>query len=304
MKKTITPSQNPFLTFVLCPPYYVETKIKNNSWMDKKISGNLTIDHEKFLGEWWNMYEIMTANSLVFLLPPKKGLQDQTYVNSFVCLNDGKTIILSKFRAKGRKGEEKIAGNFLKKLGYNVIQSPYFFEGYPELKFSGQKDKKDKDIYYGGYGIRSEINFHKWAEKEFNIKIIKLREVDPFLYHLDCSLFVLNKDNVMVCTEMFTKKELKQIEKITKIHDVSIDSAYQGITNSIKIGDFVINASSLDYMKETDKWYKQEKNKNKELEKICDKVGLEIVYVSLSEAMKSGALASCFVTPLNYQLLI
>jgi N-dimethylarginine dimethylaminohydrolase len=292
------PSQLPFPVLVLCPPTYVDTKVHNNAWMDEKVSGDLTLNKEKFTGEWYNLYQLLTANALVYLIPPKKGLQDQTYVNSFVYLKDD-IIISSNFYAKGRAGEEIEAGKLLTSLGYKVIQSPHYFEGYPELKYSGKNN-----TFYGGYGIRSSIKTHQWLEREFDIKVIKLKETDKFLYHLDCSLFILNRDNVMMCTEVFTKKELKAIEKIATIHSVSIEAAYQGVCNSIKLGDFVINASSLDYMKESDKWYKEEVKKNEELEKICDKVGVELVYVSLSEAMKSGALCSCFMAPLNYPDLL
>src|SRR3989304_2901327 len=99
----ITPSNLPFSVFVLCPPYYVDDKIKNNIWMAEETE---KIDGEKFLGEWYNLYNILSSNALIYLLPSKRGLQDQTYVNSFVCLNDKNTVILSNFVAPGRKGEE------------------------------------------------------------------------------------------------------------------------------------------------------------------------------------------------------
>jgi len=300
--RKVTPSKLPFPVLVLCPPTYVSTKIRNNAWMDEKISGNLDIDNQKFMGQWYNLYQLLTANALVYLIPPKVGLQDQTYVNSFVYLphyTKRDTIVLSNFTAEGRAGEEIEAGNFLEKLGYDVVKSPYKFEGFPELKYSGKDN-----IYYGGYNLRSDIKTHKWIEKEYGAKIIKLKGTDPYLYHLDCSILVLNKDNVMMCTEVYTKKEIKEVEKIANIHSVSFDSACQGICNSIKLGDFIINASSLDYMKPSDKYYDAEVKKNDEIETICDKVGLELVYVDMSEAMKSGALCSCFAAPLNHTDLL
>lgn len=297
--ESVTPSNLPFPVFVLCPPTYVDTRHKNNAWMDEKVSGNLVIDKEKFMGEWYNLYNILSANALIYLIPPKKEYQDQTYVNSFVCLKDGKNVILSNFKGKGRAGEEKEAAKLLGELGYNVIESPYYFEGFPELKYSGKEN-----IYYGGYGQRSDIKTYYWLEKKFGIEIIKLKETDKFLYHLDCSLFVMNKDNVMLCTEVFSRKELKAIEKVATIRDVSVGAAYSGICNSIKLGGMVVNGSSLDYMSEKDKYYKDEVKKNEELEALCDKVGLELTYVSLSEACKSGALASCFMAPLNYKDLL
>lgn len=292
----ITPSQHPFSCFVLCEPTYANTKIKNNAWMTDLNAEEVKQDPQKFLGQWRNLYDVLSANALVYLIPPKKGLQDQTYVNSFVVLHDGVNVILSNFTAPGRAGEEIVAGRFLKQLGYNVVKSPYKFEGCPELKYSGKEN-----IYYGGYGIRTDKRTYDWMEKEFDIKIIRLMETDKYLYHLDCSLFVLNKDNVMIYDEHFTKTELKQIEKLAEIHPISIEAAYQGGANSVRVSDFVLNASSLDFMKPTDKWYKEEVQKNDELEAICQQVGLELIYVDLSESMKGGALLSCHCGPLNYK---
>jgi N-dimethylarginine dimethylaminohydrolase len=287
----------------MCAPTYADTKIQNNAWMTEvKNKEELKIDREKFMGEWYALYDIVSANALVYLLPPKKGLQDMTYVNSFICIFDPVTkkdnIVLSKFIALGREGEEKVAGKFLKDLGYSVFQSPYNFEGYPELK------KINDTTYIGGYGIRSDIRALEWIEKTFHINIIKIKEKDPYLYHLDCSVFVLNKDNIMAYTNYMDKKTIKEIEKIVEIHPVTQVAAYQGICNSARVGDFILNASSLDFMKVTDKYYREEEQKNEELEIIADKIGLEVIYISLSESMKSGALLSCHITPLNYRDLL
>ena len=298
MKVPVTPSQSPFPVFVLCPPTYVDTSIRNNAWMKDMSDEEIALDKDKFTGQWYNLYSDVAANALVYLLPPKKGLQDQTYVNSFVYLphiKDDNIIILSNFKGKGRAGEEVVANKFFKQLGYKTFKSPTYFEGWPECKWTGKDNK-----YYCGYGQRSVKETYKWLEKEFDVAPILLQEKDPYLYHLDCSVFVLNKDNVMMCTDIFSKKELKAVEKIANIHPVSIDAAYMGACNSLRIDNFMFNASSLEFMRVTDKYYQDEVKKNKEIEKIAAKVGLELVYQDMSEAWKSGALLSCFATPLNH----
>lgn len=293
----ITPSQSPYPVFVLCPPTYADIKIANNIWMTSNKEVRVQ-DREKFMSQWVDLYGILSASAVVYLLPPKPEFQDMTYVNSFVYLphiKDRNIIVLSNFTAKGRAGEEIVAGKYLRELGYEIHSCPYKFEGCPELKYSGKDN-----VYYGGYGIRTDIRALEWLEQKFNCKIVKIKETDPYLYHLDCSLFVLNKDNVMAYIDETPIKTLKEIEKYATIHPISIDAAYQGATNSVRVSTFVLNASSIDYMRITDKYYKEEEKKNKELEKICLKLGLELIFTDLSESMLGGALLSCHCTPLNH----
>jgi N-dimethylarginine dimethylaminohydrolase len=250
------------------------------------------------IAQWFEMYKVLSSNALIKLLPPKEGLGDQVYVNSFCYLptyTKEPTVILSNFTAEGRAGEEIVAGDYLTKLGYTCVKSPYKFEGEAELKYSGVEN-----IYYGGYGIRTDIRTYDWLEEKYGIDIIRIHEVDPYLYHLDCNLFVISKDHVMVATEQISKKTLKQIEQVAEVHHVSTDAAYQGICNSLRVGDIIYNASNLAYLDPKAKYYKEETNKNAELEAICEKVGLELMYINLSEIMKAGALLSCCSAKLNY----
>lgn len=294
-----TPSGSPFPVFILCQPLFVDTKIANNVWM-KKIDGTEEedIDKERFMGEWFNLYKLLAAESLVYLLPPTRGLQDQTYVNCFVYLphvTNRDIVVLSNFTAPGRAGEDVVAGDFLKRLGYHVVKCPYKFEGEPELKYLRD------DIYFGGWGIRSDVRAHTWMEKEYGAKIIKVRETKPKFYHLDCSVFVLDKQNVMACTSIIDKATLKEMEKVAAIHSVSETAANECICNSVRVAELVIMASSLKYLTKDDPKYLKERSRNDEAEKVCRDLGLEIIYLEMKEAGKSGAALSCFCAHLNYR---
>jgi N-dimethylarginine dimethylaminohydrolase len=291
-----TPSQSPFPVFVLCQPMYVDTKVANNAWMKGLKGKDAKLDKEKFMGEWFNFYKLLAADSLVYLLVPLKGLQDQTYVNSFVYLphiHEKDVCILSNFTAEGRAGEEIVAQDLLKKLGYQTIKSPYKFEGYPELKYLRD------DIYFGGYGIRTQIEAHQWLTKNFGCKIIPIKETDEKLYHLDCLLFVIDEENIIACTELIDKATMHQIERVCNVHAVTKEDCYENACNSVRVGDLILTASSLEFMRKRDPEYVKEWKKNQTMEKICRDVGLEIMYLEMSEAGKSGAALSCFCTPLN-----
>ena len=296
--KIVTPSQNPFPTFALCPPTYVDNAVKNNKWMKELKGKDAKIDKEKFMAQWYNLYNVLAANSLVYLICPTKGLQDQTYVNCAAYLphvKDRDVIILSNFTADGRTGEEIVAGELFKDLGYELYQCPFRFEGEPELKYLHD------DVYIGGYGFRSDIRAHQWIMKHFGGTIIPLKETDEGLYHLDCSVFPLNAENTMIATDLVDKATLDMIAKYTNIVSVTKDDADRGIANSLMVEGVLYNSSSLKYMKKSDPDYAKELKKNQHLEKICDKLGLEVLYFNLDECEKSGAQCSCFIMHLNYR---
>ena len=289
-----TPSEYPFPVFVCCPPAFVDNKVKNNKTMEE-MSEHI-INRPKFLAQWNNLYNCLAANSCVFLLPPTKGLQDQTYVNSFAYLPHLKdaTIVLSNFTAEGREGEEWVAAELLRSLGYKVIKCPFRFEGEPELKYIRD------NIYIGGYGFRSDIRAHRWLEAEFGCKILPIKETDEVLYHLDCSVLPLDEWNVMMCAEIMDRAQLKEVEKVAQIWPISKQQAYCGAANSLVVEDCVYNSSNLEYLRRTDDEYEEQKDKNNRLDFICGELGKEITYFDLSECEASGAKLSCFVSHLNY----
>jgi N-dimethylarginine dimethylaminohydrolase len=136
-------------------------------------------------------------------------------------------------------------------------------------------------------------------EETYNMDILKVAMVDEYLYHLDCSIFALNQDQTLICTELFDEEELKMIEKETEIIDIDVEDALCGLTNSVRLGNMVMCASNISELKKTHEYYEGEVHKIKTLEKICSDAGMEPVIFNLSEYMKSGAMLSCMMMHLN-----
>ena len=178
-------------------------------------------------------------------------------------------------------------------MGYDTHISPHKWEGEADIKYLYD------NVYIGGYGIRSNIKAYEWMEKEFDMNIIKLAMTDEYMYHLDCSIFPLNGDKTLVCTELYDPEEIKYLEKYTEIIDVDVDDALGGMTNSVRMGNMVLCASNISELKKSHEYYEGEKHKISSLEKICANEGMEPVIFNLSEYMKSGAMLSCMVMHLN-----
>ena len=111
----------------------------------------------------------------------------------------------------------------------------------------------------------------------------------------------MDQQNVLCCNETIDKKTLKEIEKVANIFPVTDDDVYEDCCNIIRVGEIIIAASNIQFLKKSDPIYDKQKHKNDRLEEVCSKLGLELVFVDLSELAKSGAACSCLATPLNHR---
>jgi len=292
-----TPSQLHLQSYVMNFPFSLSTSDPNNIWMQELSDEELQINRPKAYKQFMDLYNFMSGQSLVYLLPSEGNFQDQVYVANLGLqlphIKDENHILLSNFTSDPRKGEELVGEKFFQQMGYKTHISPYKWEGEADIKYLYD------NVYVGGYGIRSNIKTYEWMEKEFDMNVIKVAMTDEYLYHLDCSIFPLNNDQTLVCTELYDPEEIKQIEQYTEIIDVDIEDALGGMTNSIRMGNMVLCASNISEMKKTHEYYEGEKHKIESLEKICSDAGMEPVIFNLSEYMKSGAMLSCMVMHLN-----
>ena len=293
-----TPSQLPIPAFVMNFPFTLDTANPNNIWMQEMGEEELKINKGNAYRQFLDLYQFVAGNSLVYTLPSTGNYQDLVYVANLGIqlphIKDPNTIIMANFTSEPRQGEEEVGKPFFEAMGYEVHNCPFKWEGEADLKYLYD------NVYIGGYGIRTDIKAYEWMEKEFDMKIIKLEMVDDYLYHLDCSIFPLTQEKTLVCTEMFEEDELAQLEQYTEIIDISVDDAFNGLTNSVRLGNMILCASNLSEMTRADENYEAEKAKINTLEKICFNEGLEPVFFNLSEYMKSGAMLSCMMMHLNY----
>lgn len=288
--------QNKYLELLLCPPKYLSTKVQNNIWMQEIDDKKIEVNVDKAMSQFFHMYSLFAQDAMVYLLPPKKGLGDQVYITNAgaVLPHLKKTIILANFKAEGTPGEEDELSKFMDIMRFEQYRPPYFFEGEAELKWLRE------NIYIGGYGIRTEIKALNWIEEKFDAKIIKIEETDPKRYHLDCSVFPMSKDKILLATDMVDDLTLKEIEDICEIIPVNKRDSQFSITNNLRIGSIIYTMTDLPDLKRDDEAYVPEKQKNENLEKICRDAGLELIFVNLSEFRKSGAALSCAILHLNY----
>jgi N-dimethylarginine dimethylaminohydrolase len=294
MKET---QQDKYLELLLCPPKYMSADIPNNRWMKDLDEEERKVNIDLAMAQFFQTYSLFSQDALVYLLPPKKGLQDQVYITNagMVLPHLYKTVILSNFKAEGRPGEEEELSKFMNLMRYQQFKCPFFFEGEAEMKWIRD------NIYIGGYGQRTDIRAFEWMEANFGCRIIKMKETDTKRYHLDCNVFSISREQVLVAKDQLDPTSLKQLEAVAEIIPVTRKSSQWSITNSIRIGSIIYNGTDIDELKRSDREnYDAEKEKNEELERICRDLGLALVLLNLSEFSKSGAALSCMILHLSY----
>lgn len=285
--------------FLMNLPLSYSTEEANNVWMEEIQPDKRAVNLKKAMKQFLQVYHFIASDALVYLLPSTADckLQDLVFTANigFVPehLPEKHVVILSNFTSRPRIGETEIGRRFFESMGYEIHVAPAKFEGEAELKHLHD------NVYVGGYGIRSEIAAYEWMERHFDMRIVKLREVDEYLYHLDTTLFPLTPEDTLFCTEMYEREEIEQVAEHTNIIDVSADDCYSGICNSVRLFNTILNASNIHDMKAGTEEYKLEMAKNRRLEDIAVNMGFEINYFNLSEYLKGGALLSCLIMHLN-----
>lgn len=293
--------------FLLAVPFSFSTEVANNAWMEELSPQDRAPNFKKALRQWLDLYHFMASEALVYTLPSRGdcALQDLVFTANLGVvpdhLPDGDTAILSNFRSAPRVRESDVGKAFFESLGYTAMTPPYHFEGEAELKHLHD------NVYAGGYGIRSDIRTYEWMEERLDIRIVKLEETDPYLYHLDCTVFPLTPDDTLVCTEMYAPEEIQELEQHTNIIPVSVDECYSGICNSVRLSNAILNASHIQDLRAGTEDYASEIAKNRRLEDIAAAAGFELSFFNLSEYLKGGGLLSCMVLHLNrysYQIAL
>jgi N-dimethylarginine dimethylaminohydrolase len=297
--RVLNPTQLSKPSFLLSVPFSYSTAVANNAWMRDISDEERAPDFKKAMRQFLELYHFIASEGLVYLVPSPGDceLQDLVFTANLGCvlehLPGRNTVVLSNFTSEPRVGEAAVGKSFFEALGYHVVQPPHKFEGEAELKHLYD------NVYVGGYGIRSELEAFEWMEEHLDMKIIMVEEVEPYLYHLDCSIFPLTRDETLVCTELYADEEVAVLEQHTNIIDVSVDDCFSGICNSARLSNTIMNGSHIHDLKAGTDEYREEIRKNRRLEDIAVERGFEVNYFNLSEYLKGGALLSCMVMHLN-----
>lgn len=270
--------------FLLNFPLSVSNKEPNNVWMLPDEQGGY--DKHKAASQWLKLYRALAEQSLVYVLPGHGNFQDLPFVANIGAylphISERHVIVLSKFTSEPRRGEEVVGQRFFNAFDYEVHNSPHCWEGEADLKWIRN------NLYVGGVGSRSTHAAYDWMHKRFGMEVTEIAMIDPKLYHLDCVIFPLNEEKLLVNVGAVRRQDVKALEKLAEIIAVPVDNVHDGWTNCVRLGHTILYAPSKGMKADS-------------FAKLLSKHQFELLTFDLSEFDKSGADLSCLCMHLNYR---
>ena len=201
---------------LMCSPDYFEVNYSGNEFMKDNIDN---VNKSAAMEQWKalkNIYE--TLNFKVDLIEPGKDLVDMVFTANqslpFIDKSGSKKVILSKMKNEQRKNEVPYFRDFYKNRGYEIIELPdevEYFESEGDCVID-----YERNILFGGYGYRTQERVYDIVSEYVNYKIVKLKLINPVLYHLDTCMSVLNKDTVVIAESAFDEERLSAVRSYFK----------------------------------------------------------------------------------------
>lgn len=286
------------MCFAMSVPYFISNDHLNNAQMQEINEAYGDVDRDVALAQFDEIYQYCARSFRIYLVPSVSGLQDQVYVSNLGAVFEGEgerppLVVLSRFRAKGRPGEELIGELFFQNLGYRTLRSPHFFEGEADIKSIAP------GVYVGAVGMRTSSDALRWVADVASIQVIDCAINNPYLYHLDCVLFRLSTTEVAVVTSVVDQSTLRAIEQHANILDVPLYVGLSGATNCIRGDGEILCDENTSLIRADDPLYKREMSKMRFLEHVARKRNIGMKFFQTSEFIKSGAALSCMFMRLN-----
>jgi N-dimethylarginine dimethylaminohydrolase len=167
--------------FLVCEPRHFAVQYAINPWM----STGRPVDVIRALDQWQALVDAYRAHGhTVDSVAPVPGLPDMVFAANCAVVVQGR-VLGSLFHAPERRGESVPYEAWFKTEGFEVQHPESVCEGEGDLVPAGR-------WILAGTGFRTTREAHREAQEFFGVPVISLTLVDPYFYHLDTALFVLD----------------------------------------------------------------------------------------------------------------
>lgn len=258
----------------MCPPTFFGIEYEINAWMHEENQ----VDHEEATKQWDALYAIYTERLgwNVALTEPVKHLPDLVFATDCCLMLDGK-ILLSNFRYPERQPESAHYEQWFRAHGFtNIKKAHNLFEGGGDNLVCGDK-------ILAGHGFRSEEGAAQEIHDYFDREVISLRIVDPYFYHLDTSVAVLDATTVAFYPPAIDEASQKRLRAaVPNVIEATHEEADGFGLNAVSDGHTIITSNTSESL----------------LKKYRD-AGFEVIGTPIGEFRKSGGGAKCMTLKLR-----
>lgn len=185
--------------FLVCEPRHFAVQYAINPWMHP----DTRVDVDLAQQQWLTLIDAYRRHGHdVDTVEPVPGLPDMVFAANSAVVVDGR-VFGSFFHAPERRPESTHYDTWFKAAGYDVHRPEAVCEGEGDLVWTGR-------YLLAGTGFRTTREAHREVQEFFGHPVISLTLVDPYFYHLDTALFVLDggdeehEGNVVYYPEAFS----------------------------------------------------------------------------------------------------
>ncbi|MFG2890160.1 dimethylargininase [Streptomyces sp. NPDC048248] len=167
--------------YLLCEPRHFAVHYAINPWM----RADAQVDTALAGRQWETLVRAYREHGhTVETVPPVAGLPDMVFAANSALVLAGR-VFGSRFHAPERRPESTEYETWFKAAGYDVYRPEELCEGEGDLAPAGP-------FLLAGTGFRTTRAAHAEVQEFFGVPTIGLQLVDPYFYHLDTALFVLD----------------------------------------------------------------------------------------------------------------
>lgn len=166
----------------MCPPRYFTVSYRINPWMNP----GAPVDTVRAMAQWTALVDTYRAlGHTVELIDPEPGLPDMVFAANAGTVIDG-AVLGARFRNTERAAEAEHYRRWFAAQGVPEMAMPCTInEGAGDLMWTGS-------LLLAGSGFRTEPAAHHEAQEVLGVPVVSLQLVDPYYYHLDTCLLVLD----------------------------------------------------------------------------------------------------------------
>src|SRR5918998_1404629 len=168
--------------YLMCPPRYFTVSYTINPWMDP----SQPVDTALAMAQWTALADTHRAlGHIVEVIEPAPGLPDMVFAANAGTVING-VVLGARFRNTQRAAEaEHYRRWFVTHGAPDMVMPSAVNEGQGDLLWAGR-------LLLAGTGFRTEPEAHLEAQELLGVPVVSLRLIDPYYYHLDTCLLVLD----------------------------------------------------------------------------------------------------------------